>query len=190
MKIVPAILTSDLQEFGVLLAKIINAKKFDRVQIDFIDGEYTNNVTFRPAEVDLVPYSGISFDAHLMVTENNILNYSLTAKKVGFERIIAQVESISNPENFDALAIDIHSPITLLGPYLKNLKYINLMGIEPGFGGQELDLRILNNIGYLRNLGDFMIAVDGGVEQKHLKKLEELGVDEVVVGAARMLEWK
>lgn len=190
MKLVPAILTKDLKEFDDLMAKIIISKKFDRVQVDFIDGEYADNITFRPAEIDLVPYSGISFDAHLMVAENNILNYSLTAKKVGFERIIAQIESISSPEKFECLALDVHSPVALLEPYLKKLKYINLMAIEPGFGGQTMDLRIFNNISYLRNLGDFTIAVDGGVEQEHLKKLEELGVDEVVVGAARMLEWK
>ena len=63
------------------------------------------------------------------------------------------------------------------------------MAIEPGFGGQELDPRIFERVSYLRNLGSFVIAVDGGVEKEHVQKFEDLGVDEVVVGAKRLLSW-
>ena len=31
--------------------------------------------------------------------------------------------------------------------------------------------------------------MDGGVEKEHLQMLEDLGVDEVAVGAKRVLEW-
>lgn len=189
MKVVPAILTNNLQEFDDLMARIVVSKKFDRVQVDFIDGEYTNNKTITPSQVN----SAFRMDAHLMVVENNLQEYLKYANK--FNRVIVQVESVASPENYDSLALDIHSPIEAVEPYLENLKYLNLMAIEPGFGGQELDLKIFENLSYLSNLRNlrhlsFLIGVDGGVEQKHLKRLEELGVDEVVVGAARVLEWK
>jgi ribulose-phosphate 3-epimerase len=188
MKIIPAILTNNIEEFNSLVMQV--SSKYSRVQVDFVDGEYANNLTLRPAEVDIVPYPQISFDAHLMVTENNLLNFYLTAQKKGFSRVIVQAESIAKPEDYDCLSLDIHSPLALIKPFLSKLKYINLMSIEPGFGGQKLDFTIFNKISYLRPLGNFTIAVDGGVEKEHLQKLEELGVDEVVVGAARMLEWK
>lgn len=188
MRIIPAILTNDLEEFDDLMARVIVSKKFDSVQVDFIDGEYTNNKTLLPNEID----SNFKMDAHLMVVENNLQEYLKYANK--FNRVIVQMESVASPENYDSLALDIHSPIEAIEPYLENLKYLNLMAIEPGFGGQELDLKIFENLSYLSNLRrlkhlSFLIAVDGGVEQKHLKKLEELGVDEVVVGAVRVLEW-
>jgi ribulose-phosphate 3-epimerase len=189
MRIIPAILTNDLKEFDDLMTKIITSKKFDRVQVDFIDGEYANNKTILPSQAGSI----LKMDAHLMVVENNLQKYLKNSDK--FDRIIAQIESISNPEEFDCLALDIHSPVEVILPYLPKLKLVNLMAIEPGFGGQSADLRIFERISYLSNLRSlenlsFLIAVDGGVEQKHLKALEELGVDEVVVGAARMLEWK
>lgn len=195
MQIVPAILTNDIFELEDLLRKIRDSKKFERVQVDFIDGKYTNNQTVHPAKCDLIPYLPLKFDAHLMVTEESILNYSVTAQKMGFERIIAQVESISRPEEFTCLALDIHSPIETIEPYLSKLELVNLMSIEPGFGGQDLDLKILektSHLSHLRSLKNlkFKIAVDGGVEKEHLTKLENLGVDEVAVGALRVLSWK
>lgn len=185
MQIIPAILTNDPEEFENLLARV--SHKFDRVQVDFIDGEYTNNKTIFPSQANSI----FKMDAHLMVVERNLQEYLKDRNK--FDRIIVQMESISSPESFDCLALDIHSPIESIKPYLPKLKLVNLMAIEPGHGGQELDLGILkkiSNLSSLRDLGDFKIAVDGGVKQEHLEKLESLGVDEVVVGAQRMLSWK
>lgn len=190
MQIIPAILTNDPEEFENLMARVLH--KYDRVQIDFIDGEYANNKSIRVEECKSIRnYPEIKFDAHLMVVEKNLESY--LSNLDGFDRIIVQMESISRPEDFDCLALDIHSPIEAIKPYLPKLKLVNLMSIEPGIGGQELDLGIFEKVSYLsnlRSLGDFKIAVDGGIEQEHLTKLEELGVDEVVVGASRMLSWK
>lgn len=181
MKTIPTILTNDPNEFNDLIVRL--SPKYDRVQIDFIDGEYTNNKTLMPEEIE----SNLKMDAHLMVTEKNLSEYLKYANK--FNRVIVQMESVARPEAYKCLALDIHSPIEAVKPYLQNLKYLNLMAIEPGFGGQELDLTIFNKISNLRNLGSFVIAVDGGVEKEHLQKLEDLGVDEVVVGAKRLLSW-
>ena len=71
MQIIPAILTQDPLELDLYLRKVRDSKKFDKVQIDFIDGKFVNNITIRPAEVDLIPYLPLKFDAHLMVVEDN-----------------------------------------------------------------------------------------------------------------------
>ena len=186
MQLIPAILTNDVEEFNNLLASI--SHKYDRVQIDFIDGEYTNNKTILPSQVSSI----FKMDAHLMVVEKNLQEYLKDRNK--FDRVIVQMESISSPEDFECLALDIHSPIEAIEPYLSKLKLVNLMSIEPGIGGQKLDPRIfeiisnLSNLRRLKNLS-FLIAVDGGIEKEHLEKLELAGVDEVVVGAKRVLSW-
>ena len=192
MEIIPAILTSEVQELDLLLRQIRDSKKFERAQIDFVDGEYAGNETIKPVECDLIGYLPLKFDAHLMVVQKNIGKYIKSL--FGFDRIIVQMESVSSPENYDCLALDIHSPIEAIEPYLAKLKLINLMAIEPGFGGQGLDPKILEKISYLRNLRSlkhlsFLICVDGGVEKEHFEILEKMGVDEVAVGAKRVLEW-
>ena len=194
MEIIPAILTDDVQELDNLLRQIRDSGKFDRVQIDFIDGEYATNTTFKPMEADLIPYFPLKFDAHLMVTENNIVEWSKMAEKFGFDRIIAQMESISHPEDFTCLALDFHSPVTVVRPYLPQLDLVVVMSVEPGFGGQEFveaAKQVVQELVNIRqeNKYGYRICVDGGIEKQHLSSLENMGVDEVAVGAKRVVSW-
>lgn len=194
MEIIPAILTADPLEMDELLRQIRDSGKFDRVQIDFIDGEYAANKTFKPMEVDTVPYLPLKFDAHLMVTENNVVEWSVMAQKFGFDRVIAQMESISKPQDYNCLAMDFHSPIAAIKKYLSKLDLVVLMSVEPGFGSQhfvnEAKQDLLDLVSSRQeNNYHFKICVDGGVEKEHLPMLEDLGVDEVAVGAKRVLTW-
>ncbi|MEK9200587.1 MAG: hypothetical protein AAB909_01290 [Patescibacteria group bacterium] len=194
MQIIPAILTNETQELDSLLRQIHDSKKFERVQIDFIDGEFANNKTIKPSECDLIPYLPLKFDAHLMVSENNIVEWSKLAASMGFERVIAQMESISEPGEYVAIAIDDDTPVEAVEKYLPNLDYLIIMTVDPGYGGQEFEKRVLDKIRQICHIRQirqykFKVCVDGGVEKEHLKTLEELGVDEVAVGAKRCLEW-
>lgn len=194
MQVVPAILTNDPQELDKLLRGVRGSKKFERVQIDFIDGEFANNKTLTPLRLQGRLRWGLEFDAHLMVTERNINRYVLEAREVGFDRIIVQMESVSRPEDFMALALDVHSPIEAIKPYLPKLGYVIVMSVEPGFGGQEFVDKAITHVrelGEIREIGGYKykICVDGGVDQEHLEILEKMGVDEVAVGAKRVLSW-
>ena len=194
MEIIPAILTNSAYEARVWLDKIKAEGKFKRVQIDFIDGEYNNNISIMPEEIDLTPYLGMEFDAHLMVVQSNLNNYVHQAKRVGFDRIIAQMESVSDPEKFAGLALDIHSPLEAIEKYLPKLEVVVVMSIEPGFGGQVLSDKVIEKIESLSKIRQlknykYKICVDGGVEKELLEELEKAGADEVAVGVKRVLEW-
>jgi pentose-5-phosphate-3-epimerase len=194
MEIIPAILTKDVVEAQVLMSELVRTKKVTRVQVDFIDGQFANNQTFKPSELDISQYYPIKFDAHFMVVEDNILIWSKVAEKVGYERIITQVESISNPEEYGGLALDIHSPTTAIKPeWYPNLDVVLLMAVEPGFGSQNFVLSVVDKAREMMRIREecgykFKIMVDGGVHKQNLVKLEEVGVDEVVVGGRRFLE--
>lgn len=188
MQIIPAILTADPLEMDSWLRKIRDGHKFDRVQIDLIDGEFAANKTFKPMEVDVIPYLPLKFDAHLMVTENNITEWSIMAKKFGFDRIIVQVEKIKTPGEFKCLAVDFETDIIILEKYLTNLELVLLLSVPAGFQNQKFDERVLPKIKWAKAKG-LRVCVDGGVQQEHLKMLEEMGVDEVAVGVRRVIEW-
>ena len=187
MDIIPAILTDNPQEMDEWLRQIRDSGRFERVQIDFIDGEYAANKTFKPMEVDVVPYSPLKFDAHLMVTENNIVEWSVMAQKFGFDRIIAQLESISRPQDFTCLALDLETPVERIEPYLNKLNLLVMMSVRAGQGGQKFDMRVMDKIKQIA--GRVRICIDGGIEKEHLSELSELGVDEVAVGVKRVISW-
>ena len=194
MEIIPSILTGDRREAEKLLIRIRDSRHYERVQVDFVDGEFAQNKTIGPEEIDLLPFFHILFDAHLMVTQNNIRGWSRIAEKVGYDRIIAQMESISEPEKFSGLAMDIHSPVEAIEPYLHKLEEVVVMAVEPGIGGQEFvntAVEHVKKLARLRKMNNYRykICVDGGVEIIHIPYLREWGADEVAVGAERVLSW-
>ncbi|KKU99415.1 hypothetical protein A3H89_00025 [Candidatus Amesbacteria bacterium RIFCSPLOWO2_02_FULL_48_11] len=195
MEIIPAILTSKPGEVRGWLRRVAAAGKFRRVQIDFVDGEYADNRSIKVEECGSIRnYSGIKFDAHLMVVEKNVREYAQAAKEAGFDRIIAQVESISRPEEFSGLALDLHSPVAAIEPYLERLEVVVVMAVEPGRGGQKFSEEVTEKIKRLNKLREqfklkFKICVDGGVEKEHLSQLAAAGADEAAVGVKRVLDW-
>lgn len=194
MQLIPAILTDDPMEARHLIEEVQKSGKFLRVQVDFVDGEYNNNLTISPGDLLVSEFNRLKFDAHLMVVEKNIGRFVNEAEVAGYERIISQVESISKPENFSGLAIDVHSPVAAIEPYLANLDVVIVMAVEPGFGGQSFDDDVIESLKRLNRLRrenryQFRICVDGGVQKEHLEWLEEAGVDELAVGAKRLLGW-
>lgn len=186
MLIIPAILTDKQNKLIELIKQIEQSKKFSRVQIDFVDGEYADNKSIRVEDLP-AGRQGLEYDAHLMVIEKNINEYVQAAKKFGFDRIIAQVESISRPEDFNCLAVDLETPVEKIEPYLQKLDLVVLMSVKAGRGNQRFDERVLDKIKKIS--GRVRICVDGGIEKQHLGMLEKMGVDEVAVGAKRVLEW-
>jgi ribulose-phosphate 3-epimerase len=194
MIIVPTILTDDPEEAKSLVKRIEDCGKLPRVQIDFVDGMYANNLTICPAECHLERFPSLKFDAHLMVVEKNIDWYCSEVKRVGFDRTVVQMESVSSPEKYDCLAMDTHSPVAAVEPYLPGLKYVVVVSVEPGFGGQKFEERAMKLIKRLsevriKNKYKYLICVDGGVQREHLGMLKKAGADEVAVGAGRVLSW-
>jgi Pentose-5-phosphate-3-epimerase len=195
MRIYPSILFDDIEEAGSWIKQAADSDKYDRMQIDFVDSDFTNRGEIPVLGYkDKINFPHLKFDAHLMVTQKNINRYVSDCLKVGFDRIIVQMESVSEPEKYSALSLDIHSPIRAVEPFLPKINYINVMSIEPGFGGQEFmdtvteKIKLLNEWRQIKHYR-YSICVDGGVEKGVLPTLEKLGVDEVVVGVKRLLQW-
>ena len=72
---------------------------------------------------------------------------------------------------------------------MPSLSFVLLMAVEPGFSGQEFIPETYDKIeeivGFkkVKNLST-IVAVDGGVSPKNIRKLAILGVNQVCVGSA------
>lgn len=204
MQIIPAILSSDPGEVRRLLEKIKKARKFSRVQVDFVGRPFAKERNLVVGRVEVERFRPLLADAHLMTNSRDLEMDIVEASCVGFDRIIAQAESINDQKQFlewterckRGVAVDLDTDVSGIDALMRgSMDVILLMAVKAGRGGQKFDERVIEKIrqiGEMRRIGKykFKICVDGGVEKEHLGTLENLGVDEVAVGAKRVLGWE
>lgn len=193
VKIIPAILTSSIDELKELLGRCEGV--VDRVQIDIIDGVFANNKTIDPVVFENID-TDLKLDFHLMVKEPK--SWVEKCVRASADRIIGQIEMMSNQEEFVGkvqevgaevgLAIDLQTSVDSLDKtILNNLDAVLVMSVDAGFGGQEFDEAALEKIRLLdevrsRDATPFNIIDDGGITLETVDDAKRAGVDEVAVG--------
>ena len=193
IEIIPAILTDNIEELREKIGSVEG--KAERVQIDIIDGEFADNKTIDPSQLEGIT-TKLNLDYHLMVIEP--IKWIDKCVKAGADRIIGHIEEMTSQEDFvsaveDAgvsagLAVDLDTPISDLDKKaLKRVDVVLIMSVRAGFGGQEFDNNAIDkiyNLNKMRNEESFPFAIcdDGGVTAENVDDSEESGVDEVAVG--------
>jgi ribulose-phosphate 3-epimerase len=87
------------------------------------------------------------------------------------------------------VAVNPHTPVSLLVNTLPFVDLVLIMTVNPGFGGQSFIDESYNKITELRKMIDkggyhVLIEVDGGIDITNAGKLIEAGVDVLVAGNA------
>ena len=72
---------------------------------------------------------------------------------------------------------------------LEDIDFIMIMSVNPGFGGQDFIPNSLDKVGALRRMIRdrelaTLIEIDGGVNEKTIKDISDVGVDVFVAGSA------
>jgi ribulose-phosphate 3-epimerase len=85
------------------------------------------------------------------------------------------------------VAVNPHTPISLLQDILGDIDIVLLMSVNPGFGGQSFIPHTLNKIRELRkiiddNKLDVKISIDGGVTVENAKEIVDAGAHVLVAG--------
>ncbi len=85
------------------------------------------------------------------------------------------------------VAINPHTPVSLLKNSLPYIDMVLIMTVNPGFGGQSFIMESYNKIAELRKMIDagkhkVLIEVDGGIDTKNARRLVETGVNVLVAG--------
>lgn len=193
MDIIPAILTSDPKELEEKVK--LSEGLAERVQIDIVDGIFADNKTIGISEISSLQTS-LKLDAQLMVKEP--IDWVEGLANAGIARVIGHIEMMANQEEFISqvqergkvagLAIDLLTSVSEISPIaMENVGVILIMSVKAGFGGQDFEEIALEKIREIKKIREnkgweFQICADGGINQENIKKIQDAGADEVIIG--------
>lgn len=193
----PSILSADLVQLAEQV-KIVEKNGADLIHVDVMDGHFVPNMTFGPAIVRaLKKVTDLPIDVHLMVTNPmdfvewfaaSGANY-LTIHQEACWHLDRAVNRIKALGCKAGISINPATPISTIRHLLNELDLVLVMSVNPGFGGQKFIPYTLEKIRELDDLrsqlkANFLIEVDGGIDDQTAKGVLEAGADILVAGSA------
>ena len=189
--IVPSILSADV---GRLAEQVQEAEAAgaDRIQVDVMDGHFVPNLTFGPLVVEAVRRAtALPIEAHLMVERPEgfleaFVSAGATLLEVQVEATTSLYRTVQTIIELGAragVAINPATPVENLREILPYVDLVNVMTVEPGFGGQKFIRHSPEKIRRLRVLSsDVEIEVDGGIDARTAPLVVAAGATVLVAG--------
>lgn len=170
----------------------LNNTNNDYLHIDVMDGKFVNNLQFSIKEIlELEKISTKPLDIHLMAVDpisyiekldnlniNNITFHLELDQDIN--RIISQIK---NKGYKVGIAIKPNTNVEMLKKYLNYIDLVLIMSVEPGYGGQSFISDVLFKAPEIKSINpNIELAIDGGVNEDNLSKINEYNIDMIVVG--------
>jgi ribulose-phosphate 3-epimerase len=194
IQVVPSILSADLTRLGDQVREAVAAGA-DRIQVDVMDGHFVPNLTFGPGAVAAVRAAApaIPIEAHLMVERPE--QFVRMFADAGADYVLVQVESthslyravqsIAEAGCRPGLVLNPATPVETLRELVPYVSMVNVMTVEPGFGGQPFIETSPDKIRRVRELAPHMdIEVDGGIDERTAPLVVEAGATLLVAGSS------
>lgn len=193
--VAPSILSAD---FGNLErdVKMINDSDAQWLHVDIMDGVFVPNLSFGfPVMKSIKKASTKPLDVHLMIIDPD--RYIDEFAAAGANVLTVHIEACTHLHRTVAaiheagmqagVALNPHTPVSMLEGILTDIDLVCLMSVNPGFGGQkyiENTYKKIKDLVVMREkLGaKAKIEVDGGVSLSNYKKLVNAGADVLVAG--------
>ncbi len=195
MLLAPSILAAD---FANLQSEItmINDSVADWIHIDVMDGVFVPNISMGlPVVKAIKKHAKKPMDVHLMIVHPEL--YVEEFRKAGADIISVHAEACNhlhrNIEQIKSLgakagvAINPHTPVSVLENIIHDIDLVCVMSVNPGFGGQKFIEQTYNKILELKALmakksSKVLIEIDGGVNKENAAALMKAGADVLVAG--------
>lgn len=193
----PSILSADLSNLAQQI-RLVEMSGADWIHCDIMDGHFVPNITFGPALVEAArKCTKLPLDVHLMI--ENPDKYLEDFRKAGadiisvhFEEVVHLNRTINRIKELGAKAgvvINPATPVSCLKDIAEYIDLLLIMTVNPGFGGQSFipnsERRIREAVDLRKSLNSsFLIEVDGGVNNKTIKKILKAGCDVFVAGSS------
>lgn len=196
-KLAPSILSANFTDLASDIKKI-EVKGVGYLHVDVMDGHFVPNITIgAPVVKAIKKVTKLPLDVHIMVKEPekfvdqfieagaDVLTFHVEATKHP-ERLLRYIQSKGVKAGISLNpATDLSSIKFLYGAF----DLILVMTVNPGFGGQKLIPSVLEKVKELKKAKndkglDFIIELDGGVNDDNIKMCTEAGAELIVAGNA------
>lgn len=168
------------------------------LHFDVMDGHFVPNITIGiPVLKSIKKVTGLPLDVHLMISNPDCMAESFA--EAGADWLTVHYESavhlnrlltrLSEQGAKPGVALNPHTPVSVLEETLFLCHHVLIMSVNPGFGGQKF---ISNSFEKVRKLRDLIrsqglqvkIEIDGGIGPENTAAAVENGVDVIVAGSA------
>lgn len=192
-----SVLSADFARLGEQ-AREAEVAGVEGIQVDVMDGRFVPNITFGPGVVRaLRKQVRLTVDVHLMIVEPE--RYLEEFAEAGADRLLVHQEACTHLHRAlqtirelgreAGVAINPGTPLSVVEEALDMADIIQVMTVNPGFGGQEFIHTQLDKIRRLRQILDERgfstpIAVDGGIDTITAPQVVSAGATVLVAGSS------
>ena len=176
--------------------EMINNSEADWFHLDVMDGRFVPNISFGlPVIAAMKKKAKKTFDVHLMIVEPE--KYFEDFAKAGADVLSVHYEASTHlHRSLQAIkglgmkagvAINPHTPVSLLEDVITDIDLVCMMSVNPGFGGQKFIQKTFDKIRALKQIitangASTLIEIDGGVTLDNAPELIAAGADVLVAG--------
>lgn len=191
IEIVPTILSTSKEDFEKNFHKLIqNPNLSGWIHIDLADGEFVNNKTVGLEVINKIEFSQ-NIEIHLMV--KSPMEWIKNIESSSIKRVIFHIESDDVEKSIEwakeigllvGLAINPQTELSQLSPFIDKIDLILIMGVNPGFQGQEFLPSSLEKIkASVKLYPEKIIGEDGGINDRNIKLVAATGASHIAVGS-------
>lgn len=194
--IAPSLLASDFANLQSE-CEMLNISEADWFHLDVMDGMFVPNISFGIPVIKFInEHAKKTLDVHLMIEQPD--RYIKQFKEVGADILTVHYEAcvhlhrtlqaIKAEGMQRGVALNPHTPVSLLEPVLNDIDLVCVMSVNPGFGGQSFIEKTYDKVSELKAMIESKglktkIEIDGGVTIDNARKLIDAGADVLVAGS-------
>jgi ribulose-phosphate 3-epimerase len=194
--IAPSVLAADFANLQKD-SEMLNKSQADWFHIDIMDGVFVPNISFgMPVLKAIAKHATKPLDVHLMIvnpdqyieTFEALGSAVLTVHYEACDHLHRTLQKIKSCGMKAGVALNPHTPISVLESIIKDIDVVCIMSVNPGFGGQSFIEETYSKVRALKALitekgSTALIEIDGGVTNKNAKQLVDAGADVLVAGS-------